>query len=229
MGRKSFIEEISVLIQKYIKIYGYPFASPIIAQACLESGYGKSELAVNANNFFGIKYTTAKRVPSSKGYYVKVGRLEFQIMEKELEENQCDIKRGDYIGLQVTPEHMEYFIVTDDGRVWSKKSQRYLTPTKSQDGYLRVKLCYGDGKYINAFVHRIVAKVFIPNPDNLPQINHKNEDKTDNRLSNLELLSHKDNINYTFKASYRQRKSICYKAYTMKIPAKFILCSKTKH
>ena len=52
-----------------------------------------------------------------KGYYVKVGKLEFQILEKELEENGCDIKRGDYIGLQVTPEHMEYFIVTDDGRV----------------------------------------------------------------------------------------------------------------
>ncbi len=52
-----------------------------------------------------------------KGYYVKVGKLNFQILEKELEENHCDIKRGDYIGLQVTPEHMEYFIVTDDGRV----------------------------------------------------------------------------------------------------------------
>lgn len=73
MAKESFIKEISVLVQKYIKIYGYPFASPIIAQACLESGYGTSELAVNANNFFGIKYSTAKRVPSSKGYYVKVG------------------------------------------------------------------------------------------------------------------------------------------------------------
>ena len=52
-----------------------------------------------------------------KGYYVKVGKLTFSIFEKELEENDCDIKRGDYIGLQVTPEHMEYFIVADDGRV----------------------------------------------------------------------------------------------------------------
>jgi hypothetical protein len=52
-----------------------------------------------------------------KGYYVKVGQLEFTVFEKELEQNECDIKRGDYIGLQVTPEHMEYFIVTDDGRV----------------------------------------------------------------------------------------------------------------
>ena len=52
-----------------------------------------------------------------KGYYVKVGQLTFSIVEKELEENGCDIKRGDYIGIQVTPEHMEFFVVTDDGRV----------------------------------------------------------------------------------------------------------------
>lgn len=52
-----------------------------------------------------------------KGYYAKVGKLEFGIYTKELEENDCDIKRGDYIGLQVTPDHMEYFTVTDDGRI----------------------------------------------------------------------------------------------------------------
>lgn len=52
-----------------------------------------------------------------KGYYVKVGQLTFTIYEKELEENGCDINRGDYIGLQVTPDHMEYFIVANDGRV----------------------------------------------------------------------------------------------------------------
>lgn len=52
-----------------------------------------------------------------KGYYLKVGKLNFQIMEKELEENDCDIHRGDYIGLQVTPEHMEFFVVADDGRI----------------------------------------------------------------------------------------------------------------
>ena len=34
-----------------------------------------------------------------------------------LEENECDIKRGDYIGIQVTPEHMEFFAVVDDGRI----------------------------------------------------------------------------------------------------------------
>lgn len=52
-----------------------------------------------------------------KGYYVKTGKLHFQVYQKELDENMCDINRGDYIGVQVTPEKMEYFIVADDGRV----------------------------------------------------------------------------------------------------------------
>lgn len=52
-----------------------------------------------------------------KGYYLKVGKLNFKILETELAQNDCDIKRGDYIGLQVTNDHMEYFIVTDDGRI----------------------------------------------------------------------------------------------------------------
>lgn len=69
----QFIREIGTLIQKYIKIYEYPYASPIIAQACLESAYGTSELATNAHNYFGIKYTTSTRVPSASGYYYKVG------------------------------------------------------------------------------------------------------------------------------------------------------------
>jgi len=54
---------------------------------------------------------------SIKGYYIKTGKLMFTVYEKELTENECDIKRGDYIGIQVTNTHIEYFIVTDDGRV----------------------------------------------------------------------------------------------------------------
>lgn len=74
---------------------------------------------------------------SIKGYYVKVGKLEFRITEKELETNNCDIKRGDYIGLQVTPEHMEYFIVADDGRV-NYDNKHTLAGTKP---YYRTVTC----------------------------------------------------------------------------------------
>lgn len=52
-----------------------------------------------------------------KGFYVKMGKLTFSVMERELKEQGCDIQRGDYIGLQVTETHMEFFKVTDDGRL----------------------------------------------------------------------------------------------------------------
>lgn len=51
----SFINEISPIIQKYSRQYGYKVSSPIIAQACLESGYGKSVLAAQYHNYFGMK------------------------------------------------------------------------------------------------------------------------------------------------------------------------------
>lgn len=72
-----------------------------------------------------------------KGYYVKLGQLTFSVYEKELSENDCDIKRGDYIGLQVTPEHMEYFIVADDGRVNFDNKHTLLGTTP----YYRTVVC----------------------------------------------------------------------------------------
>lgn len=97
---------------------------------------------------------------------------------------------------QIDIKGFENYQVTDDGRIWSKKSKRYLIPTKSPDGYLRVKLCYGDGRYKNVFVHRIVGKMFVPNPDNLPQINHKDECKTNNTVENIEWCSVQYNNTY---------------------------------
>ena len=56
MSNEQFIKEIAALIQKYAPSYGIEACSPVIAQAILESGYGTSELAVNAHNYFGLKY-----------------------------------------------------------------------------------------------------------------------------------------------------------------------------
>lgn len=87
--------------------------------------------------------------------------------------------------------------VSDLGRVRSLKfgKERILVGRKDSDGYLRVGLCK-DGKEKTCRVHRLVAEAFIPNPDGLPQVNHKDERKSNNVASNLEWCDCKYNINY---------------------------------
>lgn len=58
-----------------------------------------------------------------KGYYQKVGKLEFSVYESTLKEMDCNIKRGDYIGLQVTEDEMLYFTVTDANEINVGNSQ----------------------------------------------------------------------------------------------------------
>lgn len=72
---------------------------------------------------------------------------------------------------------------------------RILKLNDNGRGYLRAHLCLNN-KIKNFLVHRLVAQAFIPNPDNLPEVNHINEDKTNNRVDNLEFCNHKYNVNY---------------------------------
>lgn len=53
MNHSDFVKTVAAYIKKYAPVYGIEVVSPIIAQAVLESGYGTSELAVNAHNYFG--------------------------------------------------------------------------------------------------------------------------------------------------------------------------------
>ena len=72
MNTTEFIEAIVACVQKYAPQYGICVHSPIIAQAVLESARGTSELAVKANNYFGLKYKPG-RCPTATGIYYKVG------------------------------------------------------------------------------------------------------------------------------------------------------------
>ena len=85
--------------------------------------------------------------------------------------------------------------ISDSGQVWSCRKHRSLKPTIDRYGYEKVVLSK-DGKAFYRTVHRLVAEAFIPNPNNLTTVNHINEDKTDNRVDNLEWLSIADNDNH---------------------------------
>lgn len=71
---------------------------------------------------------------------------------------------------------------------------RILKPGVS-NGYMQVHLC-NNGSMKQPLVHRLVAEAFIPNPDNLPQVNHKDENPSNNNVDNLEWCTSEYNINY---------------------------------
>ena len=92
--------------------------------------------------------------------------------------------------------------VSNLGRVKSMYDERHkkyreliLTPFMNDNGYFRVGLCK-DGEKKVFLVHRLVAMTFIPNPENLPEVNHKDEDKTNDVVSNIEWCDRKYNIKY---------------------------------
>ena len=76
--------------------------------------------------------------------------------------------------------------VSNLGRVWDIKLQRYLKGSYDKDGYIQVYLTAKNGKVKMERVHRLVALVFLDNPNNYPQVNHKDKNKGSNCVDNLE-------------------------------------------
>lgn len=87
------------------------------------------------------------------------------------------------------------YSITTNGRVFSHKHNRMLSPKIDKYGYVVFSL-YKDGKSFYRTAHRLVAMTYIDNPSKLPCVNHINEDKTDNHVSNLEWCTHRYNNNY---------------------------------
>ncbi len=89
------------------------------------------------------------------------------------------------------------YFADESGRVWSSGSNKipnggFLKPWLIGNGYESIML-YQDKKPSKFLVHRIIAQSFIPNPNNLPEVNHKDGDRLNNRSSNLEWVSSKQN------------------------------------
>lgn len=89
---------------------------------------------------------------------------------------------------------VERYVNSKNGQV-RKAKEHILSPGKNVDGYLRVTLCK-NGKKNTIGVHRLVAMAFIPNPDNLPMINHKDCNPANNTVENLEWCDYQYNNTY---------------------------------
>lgn len=91
--------------------------------------------------------------------------------------------------------------ISSFGRVKNVNRNSFLKPKLTECGYYKVNLskpCLsGKGHILKTYaIHRLVASAFIPNPDNKKQVNHKNENKTDNHVWNLEWVTAKENVNH---------------------------------
>lgn len=105
------------------------------------------------------------------------------------------------------PIKYEGYEVSNFGRIKSYKMDKVngkiLKPTKSTKGYLQLDISLDGRKRKNRVhlsVHRLVAEAFIPNPNNLPQVNHKDENKENNYVDNLEWCTNEYNSRYGTKS-----------------------------
>lgn len=115
------------------------------------------------------------------------------------------------------PNYEGLYQISNFGRVKSlprmmknRKCEEIIkTPSIYPKGYSKVSLCK-NGKIKYCFIHRLVAEAFIPNPSDLPCVNHKDCNPQNNEVSNLEWISHKDNNSYKNHHLKRHISSVVY-------------------
>lgn len=94
------------------------------------------------------------------------------------------------------------YSVTEDGKIFATAKynwkERFLKPWLIGHGYEVVSL-YKNGKQRKFLIHRLVAQAYIPNPKGLREVNHKNGNRLDNRVENLEWVSSKENKSHAWK------------------------------
>lgn len=95
------------------------------------------------------------------------------------------------------------YAVTEQGEIINLVNGFPLTPVINPNGYYKVSLANGDGTSEQISIHRLVAKHFLPNPYEYPQVNHKDGNKINNAVSNLEWCSSKQNASHALSTNLR--------------------------
>lgn len=100
-------------------------------------------------------------------------------------------------------EGYENYIAYKDGNIFSIKSNKFLKPIVHKNGYVSVNL-YKEGKAKQFLWHRIIAQTFIPNPDNLPEIDHIDCNPLNNSVSNLRWITSEENLKRSFDLKHQR-------------------------
>lgn len=98
------------------------------------------------------------------------------------------------------------YAITREGKVWSYRYQKYMTPADNGHGYLQINLWDMYGNLKKKRIHRLVAEAFLPNPDGKTDVNHKDNCRTNNHVDNLEWVSRKENCNQENSRRHESKK-----------------------
>ncbi len=97
------------------------------------------------------------------------------------------------------------YTATPDGRVFTNKLRKgELSPSVDKNGYVRFYLHGDNGKRKGVYAHQIVALTYIPNPNNKPEVNHIDHDKSNNSVKNLAWVTHQENIQHDWAKGKRK-------------------------
>jgi hypothetical protein len=112
---------------------------------------------------------------------------------------------------------LDDYTITSDGEIFNNKTNRKLHPCPNEKGYYLVNI-HGKSKRL----HRLVAQLFVPNPENKPQVNHIDGDKSNNSASNLEWVTNQENRYHAVKTGLHIHGERCPWSKLSKEDVKFI-------
>lgn len=121
-------------------------------------------------------------------------------MENRKKKIKCEIYR-DIKGYE------GFYQISNYGNIKSLRNNKLLIQTNHKGGYKLVSVSV-DGMHRELTVHRLVAQAFIPNPNNYRDVNHKDGNKANNHVDNLEWVTHSDNIKHSYNSLNQRRNDV---------------------